>query len=278
MEGVCGSKIERLAVHATHSVLLARKLQMHRVVSVHRCRSARLRVHKESACGKFRRRSTRGLREGSRPPASLPVANAAPLLGWLPATPAAMAASTAQRLPAAAATRGSARSSAAAASYPFVCAKSSGVKAPCSRGEGRGADRRAAEPPLRAPHPALRHRVHPWGCEEEGDDVDMIIASCPMQRGSANLQGRGRRGREEGGGEVRGDAGGRGAHGRRGGGRQTSARGHTGASSTNGCRCGLPQPVPIRGDFRPSHSPPKRSQHSHQHQAPGHTHASGGSY
>ena len=49
------------------------------------------------------------------------LANAGPLLGWLPATPAteahAMAAAAS-----AAATRGSARSSAAAAALPFLCA------------------------------------------------------------------------------------------------------------------------------------------------------------
>ena len=43
----------------------------------------------------------------------------------------------------AAATRGSARSSAAAATFPFPCAKSSGVLPPCDMGEGHVARRRA---------------------------------------------------------------------------------------------------------------------------------------
>ena len=64
------------------------------------------------------------------------LANAAPLLGWLPATPAAVTAAPAQALRAAAATRGSASSSAAASSFPWFCATSSGVLPYCNRGEG----------------------------------------------------------------------------------------------------------------------------------------------
>ena len=157
--------------------------------------------------------------EGSKAAGRL--ANAAPLLGWRPATPAAVAASTAQRLPAAAATRGSARSSAAAAPLPNLCASSSGVLPACSRGEGRGAGRRAPEPPLRAPHPVLCQRVHPRGREEEGDDGGVAFRSRLMQRGVAILQGRGWRRREEGGGEVRG--------GRRGAG--NAARGEAGKAA-----------------------------------------------
>ena len=155
------------------------------------------------------------------------LANAAPLLGWQPATPAVAATAPAHALRAAAATRGSARSSLAAASFPFLCAKSSGVEPSCSRGEGRGADRRAPEPPLRAPHHAiLCQRVHPRGREEEGDDGGVVIHSRHMQRGPASLQGRRRRGREKGGGDVRGGgAGGRGTRpGRRRGGRQAPTR------------------------------------------------------
>ena len=146
------------------------------------------------------------------------VANAVPLLRSLPATPATAAAAPAQRLRTAAATRGSARSSAAAASLPLLCATSSGVAPYCSRGEGRGAGRRAPEPPLRAPHPECQ-RVHPRGREEEGDDGVTAFVSRPMQRGRAILQGRRRRGREEGGGKVRGGAqgGGRRAQGATGG-------------------------------------------------------------
>ena len=72
------------------------------------------------------------------------LSNAAPLLEWLPAPPAAAA----HALPAAAsaaATRGSARSSAAAAAFPYLCAESSGVAPSCSRGEGRGAGRHASK-------------------------------------------------------------------------------------------------------------------------------------
>ena len=136
------------------------------------------------------------------------VANAVPLLRSLPATPATAAAAPAQRLRTAAATRGSARSSAAAASLPLLCATSSGVAPYCSRGEGRGAGRRAPEPPLRAPHACFSQGVHPRGREEEGDDGGVANKSRPMQRGPSILQGRLRRGQEERGRKVRGAQGG----------------------------------------------------------------------
>ena len=144
--------------------------------------------------------------------------------GRLPEPTATAAAAPAHALCAAAATRGSARSSAAAASLPLLCATSSGVLPPCSRGEGRGAVRRVPEPPLRAPHSfCLCQRVHPRGREEEGDDGGAAIECRPMQRGLAALQGRVRRGREDGG---RGREGGRrGREGTRPGGRRGGAAG-----------------------------------------------------
>ena len=117
----------------------------------------------------------------------------APLLGWLLATPAVAATARAHALPAAAATRGSACSSAAAAASPFLSAQSSGVLPNCSREEGRGAGRRAIEPPHQVPHPILRQRVHPRGRKEEGDNGNMTIDYSQMQRGVASLQGPGRR-------------------------------------------------------------------------------------
>ena len=67
-----------------------------------------------------------------------------------------------------------------------------------TEGKGRGAGRRAPEPPLRAPNPILQGGIHPRGREEEGDDRGVASVSRQMQRGVAILQGRGRRGRGEG--------------------------------------------------------------------------------
>ena len=219
LEGVCGSEIGRPAVHAAHPLRLARKLQMHRMENQETAAEARGDACKrslKSACGKFSRRSTRGFdgrQQGSRPPGEC---RAAPGVATRDSCYSGGCPGSA---PAAAATRGSARSSAAAAPLPNLCASSSGVLPACSRGEGRGAGRRAPETPLRAPHPVLSQGVHPRGREEEGDDGGVAIASRRMQRGVASLQGRGKSGREEGGRDVRGDAGGRGTRpgGRRGG-------------------------------------------------------------
>ena len=115
--------------------------------------------------------------------------------------PATAAAAPAHAMPTAALTRGSARISAAAAAFPHICALPSGVLPACSRGEGRGAGRRATETPMFAPYHILSQRIHPRGRKEEGDDGGVATGSRPMQRSRANLQGRGRRGREEGGGE-----------------------------------------------------------------------------
>ena len=115
-----------------------------------------------------------------------------------PATPATAAGGPAHALPAAAATRGSARSSAAAASLRFLCAKFSGVLPHCNRGEGRGAARRAPEPPLRAPHPIISQGVQHRDFEEEDDDGGVVIGSRPMQRGPTILQGRGEGGGRRG--------------------------------------------------------------------------------
>ena len=106
-----------------------------------------------------------------------------------------------------AATRGSARSSAAAAAFPFLTAESSGVSPRCSRGEGRGAGRRAPEPHLRAPYPIFQGGITTRGRKEEGDDGGVAIKSRLMQRGAATLQGRGRRDRWRGG-AIRGMSGG----------------------------------------------------------------------
>ena len=46
---------------------------------------------------------------------------------------------------------------------------------------------------LRAPHPVPRQRVHPWGCEEEGDDGVSTSECGSMHRGFAILQGHGER-------------------------------------------------------------------------------------
>ena len=106
-------------------------------------RSARTSPPKSEAeraqvqCAGFSRRSTRGLWK-----AAGRQANAVPLLGWLPVTTAA-AGHALDAAVSAAATRGSARSSAAAAAFPFLCAKSRGVEPYCSRGKGRGAGRQA---------------------------------------------------------------------------------------------------------------------------------------
>ena len=166
----------------------------------------------------------------------------------LPATPAAAAhALPAAATRSAAATRGSARSSAvaAAASFPLFCAQSSGVQPSCSRGEGRGAGRRAPEPPLRPPYHIHCQGVHPRGREEGGDDGGVTFPSRLMQRSPASLQGRGRRRREEGGGKRGGaQGGGDAARGDAGGGRDASAGGLRGALWTSGAPARPPSTGP----------------------------------
>ena len=138
-----------------------------------------------------------------------------------------------------AATRGSARSSAAAAAFPFLSAECSGVSPRCSRGEGCGAGRRAPEPHLRAPYPIFQGGIHPRGREEEGDDGGVAIASRPMQRGRAILQGRGRKDRWRGG-EIRGMPG---------GGDAVTQGASGGATRLLGLRRGHPRPHRNRGDW-----------------------------
>ena len=194
LEGVCGSGIGRPALHAVKCLRLAQKLQMHRMECpgvATEARGCACTRSLESAVVMFSRRSTRGC-EGKQQAAwrmrrrSSGVNPRPRLQRWRHHS---------QPLRGAAATRGSARSSAAAALCPLLCAQSSGVSPSCRRGEGREAGRRAPEPPLRVPHPSLSQRVHPRGREEKGDDGGVASLSRRMQRGGAILQGRGRRGR-----------------------------------------------------------------------------------
>ena len=63
LEGVCGSRIGRSALHALRHLRLARKLQRHRIECPGVATEARgyaCTRSLESACGKFSRRSTRG--------------------------------------------------------------------------------------------------------------------------------------------------------------------------------------------------------------------------
>ena len=179
LQGVCGSEIGRPALQPLHPLRIAQKLQMHRTECsgvATEARGCECTTPAEVSVWNFQpyvRLEVLGKDVGFFSPieqrqnlkVASRLANAAALLGWLPATPAAVTASKAHALPTAVATRGSARSSAAAASSPLLCATSSGVKPPCSRGEGRGAGRRAPEPSLCAPHPILSQGVHPRGRE-----------------------------------------------------------------------------------------------------------------
>ena len=140
LDGACGSFVRRAKHRAVRPLRLARKKQMRKterldVAAVARGCARTRSLHGFSAW-KFSRRSRFGGKAAGR------LANAAPLLGWLPATPAT-AAHASRAAASAAATRGSASSSAAAAACPWLCAKSSGVMPLCSRGDGRGAGRKA---------------------------------------------------------------------------------------------------------------------------------------